>query len=290
LLVLAGFANGIAGPSASALLRQTVAGHRHGLAFGTQQAGAPTALLLAGLAVPLIAVPFGWRWAFVAATVIALGAALAAPPAPTPTSAEQPPPQRQHTEQRADRTDMALLLLATGAASAVGVGVVSFLVIFATHTGMTPSAAGLLLCGLSLAAILGRITFGLRAGRNQRDPLATAPALFLACSVAVTLLATGTTATTIAGALLMGGLGWTWHGVLTLAIVQRNEHAPIRAVGLLMSSVFAGAIIGPLLVGTLAAQTSFRAAWTACVILSLLPLAAVILVQRRARASVTRPS
>jgi predicted MFS family arabinose efflux permease len=284
LLVIAGISNALAGPAASALLRTTVAPRRHGLAFGTQQAGAPAGLFLAGLAVPVVAAPFGWRWAFAAVAVIALLAALAAPSAGSPViRASTPAPARRLPRGSSTRTALPPLLLATASASAVGVATVSFLVVYATHVGLSASAAGFLLGAVSLAAIVGRIAFGLRVDRGQRDPLRVAPFLLLACTVSVMLLATGVLPAVVAGALLMGGLGWTWHGVLTLAVVRQHDEAPVWAVGMFMASVFVGAILGPLLVGTLATQLSFSAAWWCCAALSLIPLRAMAVARRRSR-------
>jgi hypothetical protein len=61
LLVVGGLANAFGGPSVAALLKREVAVHRQGLAFGAQQSGATLASLRAELALPLVAIPFGWR-------------------------------------------------------------------------------------------------------------------------------------------------------------------------------------------------------------------------------------
>src|SRR5918997_2444623 len=79
LLLVGGVANALGGPSVSALLKREVAVRRHGLAFGAQQAGAPLGAVLAGLALPAVAIPFGWRWAFVGAAVVAMVAVACAP-------------------------------------------------------------------------------------------------------------------------------------------------------------------------------------------------------------------
>ena len=79
LLLLAAVGNAIAGPAVSALLKREVATHRQGLAFGAQQSGASLGALVAGLALPAVAIPFGWRWAYVGAAVLAVAAASLAP-------------------------------------------------------------------------------------------------------------------------------------------------------------------------------------------------------------------
>src|SRR5919108_4371174 len=67
LLVLGGVGNALAAPAASGVLDRHVPETRHGVAYGAMQAGAPVGALLAGLALPAVAIPFGWRWGVVAA-------------------------------------------------------------------------------------------------------------------------------------------------------------------------------------------------------------------------------
>ncbi|MGW5673308.1 MFS transporter, partial [Micromonospora sp. NPDC003776] len=77
LLALSAAANALGQLASNAALARHVPAHRQGLSFGVKQAAIPVSTLLAGAAVPTIALTAGWRWAFVAAA----GAALAALPA-----------------------------------------------------------------------------------------------------------------------------------------------------------------------------------------------------------------
>src|SRR5687767_8131172 len=88
MLVLAWFANSyvsllvilicgawcnVMGQLASNLtLARSVPAHRLGLSFGVKQAAIPMATLLAGAAVPAVALTIGWRWAYVIAAGLAL--------------------------------------------------------------------------------------------------------------------------------------------------------------------------------------------------------------------------
>lgn len=77
-LVVAGAANGAAQPAVNLYLTRGVSAGRQGLAFGIKQAGIPTATLLSGLAVPLLAIRFGWQAGFaVGAGLVALVALVA---------------------------------------------------------------------------------------------------------------------------------------------------------------------------------------------------------------------
>ncbi len=74
ILVVGGLANAAGQPAANLLLATEVPVKRQGLAFGAKQAAIPLSTLLAGLAVPLVALTVGWRFAFAGAAVIALAA------------------------------------------------------------------------------------------------------------------------------------------------------------------------------------------------------------------------
>ena len=70
-----GLANAVSHPAANLSLAREVPAGRQGLSFGIKQAAIPVATLLAGLAVPTIAVTLGWRWAFAGGAALALAVA-----------------------------------------------------------------------------------------------------------------------------------------------------------------------------------------------------------------------
>ena len=79
LLAVGGTAISFATPAANTLLLAGVPEGRRALAFGIAQSSLPGGLLLAGIAVPAVAEPLGWRLVFLGAAVLALLAAAAAP-------------------------------------------------------------------------------------------------------------------------------------------------------------------------------------------------------------------
>jgi len=276
LLLIGGAGNAVGGPAVSALLRREVAVERQGLAFGAQQSGASLGALLAGLSLPAVAIPFGWRWAFLVAAVLAVGAVALAPRA-----AESP---RASTRARppAGITSVHALALAAALASAAGVGFVSFLVLYSVHSGIGEGSAGLLLGAVSAAATLSRISLGALLDRRRQEPLGPVVAM-LALSVAgYLLLINGESAPIVIGAMLAGSLGWAWPGALTLAVVQRSPQAPAWAVGVMMTGLFAGAVTGPLIVGLLAEHDHFSAAWVVCAGFALLAAATTLATRRSA--------
>jgi MFS family permease len=276
LLLIGGVANALGGPSVSALLKREVAVHRQGLAFGAQQAGAPLGALLAGLALPAVAIPLGWEWAFVAAAALALLAVVFAPAAAGTAGPSAAGGRRPRTFTSVHALGMAAVL-----ASAAGVGFVSFIVTYAVDSGISEVAAGLLLAGVSLMATISRIAMGLFADRAGQEPLRPVATMLAASVAGYLLLIAGEPGVIAAAALLAGALGWAWPGGLTLAVVQRSPQAPGWAVGVMMTGLFVGAVTGPLLTGFLAEHDLFETAWIACAGLALLAAATIVATLRR---------
>jgi MFS family permease len=270
LLLIGGLANAFGGPSVSALLKREVAVHRQGLAFGAQQSGGSLGALLAGLALPAVAIPFGWRWAFLLVAALALASAALAPGGG----------DRRAVAARPVRPGglgtVHALAVAAALASAAGVGFVSFLVLYAVESGMSHAAAGLLLGAVSLAATVSRIGVGVFADRRGQEPLRPVAAMLAVSIAGYLLLIAGEPALIAVAAIVAGGFGWAWPGGLTLAVVQRSPGAPAWAVG----GLFSGAIAGPLLVGVLAQQEQFALAWSACASFALLAACTVLAARR----------
>ena len=276
-LVLAGLGNAIGGPAVSALLRRTVDTARHGLAFGAQQSGASIGALLAGVALPAVAIPFGWRWAYVVAAALAV-AAVALAPAPAPG---EPPRLRARSEPAPHHlTSIRALAVAATLASAAGVGFIAFLVTYSVDQGIGEGAAGLLLGAVSLTATISRVGLGVIADRSSGDPLRITAWVLAGSAAGYLLLIAGEPAVIVLAALLVGSIGWSWPGTLTLAVVFRRPEAPAWAVGVMMSGLFAGAAGGPLLVGLLAEHDHFTAAWSLCAGLALAAAATIALTRR----------
>lgn len=164
---------------------------------------------------------------------------------------------------------LAALTAAAALASAASVGMISFLVLYSVDHGIGEAPAGLLLGGMSLTATLSRVGLGMIADRSGRDPLRLTAVVLASSTVGYLLLITGEPAIIVVAALLVGGVGWSWPGTLTLAVVLRQPDAPAWAVGVMMSGLFAGAAGGPLLVGALAEHGAFAAAWALCAGLAL---------------------
>ncbi|MEU2612980.1 MFS transporter [Micromonospora sp. NPDC007271] len=258
LLGLSAAANALGQLASNAVLARHVPAHRQGLSFGVKQAAIPVSTLLAGAAVPTIALTAGWRWAFVAAA----GAALAALPAVP--RAEAAPARRTGTG-RAGRATGALVVvglaatLASGAANALG----TFLVDSSAGRGLSPALAGLTLTLGSAVCVLARIGAGWLADRRAAGHVALIAAMLVVGAVGLALLALTGPGPLVAGVVLGFGLGWAWPGLMNFAVVRLHPQAPAAATSITQTGVYAGGCLGPLALGTLAGALGYPTMWAA---------------------------
>jgi MFS family permease len=263
ILLFAALGNGLAAPAASGVLR--AAATRDGLAFGAQQAGGTLAPLAAGLALPLVAAPLGWRWAFGLAAAPALVVAL------TPAAvgvARVAGRGGAGTPGVAGRAPTLALSFAAGLASAAAMGTASFLVVYGVdEVGMADAAAGLVLAAVGITAAAGRIVLGAVADRPRSDPLAAVAAMLVISVAGYAMLIAGTRELVYAGAAVIGFAGWGWSGALAVALVRMLPDAP-SAVGSMMTGTFGGAVAGPVLVGVLAEHDRWDVSWIVCAALA----------------------
>src|SRR3712207_5672483 len=113
-LVLGGLANAVSHPATHLSLAREVPAGRQGLSFGIKQSAIPAATLLAGLAVPAIALTFGWRWAFAGGAALALAVAFLVPGGAPKRVVRRPEKAR---EKDARTAPLFLLALGTGLGS-----------------------------------------------------------------------------------------------------------------------------------------------------------------------------
>ncbi len=258
LLAVAGLVNAWAQPAANVLLTRTVAADRLGFALGLQKSAIPAGALLGGLAVPLIALTVGWRWAFVAGAVFGLAAAVHLPPGE--------PLIRRAVGRHGGVTDVSsrrllFLALGVGFGSAASNAMSSFLVSSGVEAGLGAALAGVLLTVGSIAGIGVRLLIGARADRYPGRSLIVIASMFLVASSAFLLLATESRRLFLLGTPLAFATAYAWPGLFHLAVVRSNPSAPAAATGLAMTGTLTGAVGGPVLFGAIADGVSYRAAW-----------------------------
>ena len=229
-----------------------------------KQAGVPGGTLLGGLAVPVIALTFGWRWAYAAGAVLAVSAVALVP---VGSAAPRPPVRRADSDDLPLRP-LVLLAVAVAFAAAANGSLATFLVSAGVEAGIGESEAGLILTVGSALGISSRLLAGYRADRRGGRHLPVVSLLLLGGSAGYLLLAPGGMVTHLAGAAVAFGSGWAWPGLFNLAIVRLNPAAPAAATGITQTAVYVGALSGPIAFGVIVDQVGYGWAWTVAAICS----------------------
>lgn len=258
-LAVAGISLAFMDPGLAILITRTTPSGRHGLAFGIKEASIPAATLLAGIAVPSIALTLGWRWAFTFG-LIPLAALLGTLPrldlGGAPRSADSP-----EVAPPAPRRAMLLVALGAAVASTAASGISVFLTESAVAMGMEPGPAGILLATGSVAGILTRIGTGARADRQPGTALGLISAMLAVGSAAMVLAALGGNVLLVVGTIGAFAGGWGWSGLLFLSLVRATPSTPGAGAGLGLAGLAIGNAAGPLAFGAVAENLSFSASW-----------------------------
>jgi predicted MFS family arabinose efflux permease len=273
----AGVPNALSQPASNEMIVSRVPLGRRGFAFAVKQSAIPLATLVAGLAVPAVALTVGWRWAFALAGVLGLAAALAVP-------------RMSWAGRRAEgaargSTGLLLVALATvtgmGAAAANAMG--TFVTVSAVDVGYDEAAAGLMLALGSAVGLVARLVAGAVADRARPDLLRMVTVMLALGSVGYALLALGHPVTFLVGLLLGFGAGWAWPGVFNFAVAARFPDRVTTATSVTQTGVYAGAAVGPLLFGLISQHAGTTAAWIAACAMTLAATLTLLGVRRVAR-------
>lgn len=270
-LVLGGFANAMGQPATNLSLAREVPQNRQGLSFGIKQSAIPTATLLAGLAVPLIALTVGWRFAFVGAAALALVVAFLVPP-----GRDAAGPSKERGSGDARTASLVLLAVGIGLGSTAATPLGAFVVESSVASGMREGTAGLLLALGSGSNILVRVVFGHLADGMSSGRLRIAAVMLGLGTVGFVMLATGSEGLLVVGTLIAFVAGWGWPGLFNFAIVKTSPAAPAAATGITQTGASAGAAVGPLMFGLVVEASSYTVAWALCGVLAFLAALAIL--------------
>ncbi len=268
-MAVGGLGNAIGQPAANLLLASRVAQHRHGLVFGIKQSAIPMATLLGGLAVPLLALTIGWRWAYVFLALAACVALLTIPavPSATPSPSLARRPHQRGRKPRAARLSNLVLVplivvsIAGGLAATVGNSLGAFVVSSAVEAGVAEATAGMLLALGSVVGLAMRVLLGWLADRSAFRPLRVMAVMLIIGGVGCLLLTADLLPVLALGTMLGFGAGWAWPGLFNLAVVRAHREAPARATGVTQTGVYVGAAAGPIVFGAAVESMGYDKAW-----------------------------
>jgi MFS family permease len=257
LLLVASLANSIGQLAANTALSQGIPRHRQGLVFGLKQCAVPMSTLLAGAAVPVFALTIGWRWAWGVAGLLAFASWFFV----------QPSKQVAPTGSRSRTATVPLVVIGVAATFAAGPcnALSTFLVSSSVEQKVAPAAAGLILTAGSALCMSSRIFLGWLADRRSSAgggrPIFLLAGMLAFGAIGMALLSIRGGVPLAAGTLLGFGLGWAWPGLMNLAVVQLHSSSPASATAITQTGIYVGAFIGPVVLGTVAAATSYRVTW-----------------------------
>jgi predicted MFS family arabinose efflux permease len=259
LLVVGGIAGTLMQSSSNLWLARTIEDRRMGLAFGLKQSGGPTAALLAGVAVPVVALAFGWRWTFAGFGAFAFVALLSVPRTGLRGVGRAAP-------SREGDVDLGpLLVLTAGAAvsTALSASFTGFAVTAAVQQGgLSESHAGIVFAVGAMTGIVTRVTLG-RWVDGRPDTRFGVPALLVgagALGFAVLSQGSGSPAAFMVAVPFSFATVWGWVGVFNYAVTRSNATSPAAATGITLVGSNVGVVVGPTVFGFLFAR-SFAVAW-----------------------------
>jgi MFS family permease len=257
-LAVAAVASALSSPTVNLGLARLIAPGQQGFAFGLKQAAVPAGTFVAGLAVPLIALTIGWRWAFGIAACAAIPLALTVPRDGRPVTrrADVAPAPREKLRP--------LLILAaaaglgTAATNAMGV----FFVVSAIDRGIAAGVAGLTLSLGGLVSVGARILTGWLADRRGRHHFPVVAGMMAVGALGMVGLAVADdVGWLILATIVAYGLGWSWNGLYDFALVRRMPERPATATGIAQTGKYLGGVAGPWLFGVTVEISGFRTAW-----------------------------
>jgi MFS family permease len=285
-LAIGGLGNAVAQPSANLGISELVTEQRLGLAFGIKQSSIPAATLLGGLAVPGIALVFGWRWAVAAAVALAVALLIWSQLTGRDTRGPARPVEGGPADKGLPRGGLVVLTIGgfLGSAAATPTGV--FLVDSAVASGVAPGTAGYLFAACSVLGLVSRVGFGWLADRHpDRSRYLFIANLLAGGAVGSGLLATGAIPLVVVGSLFAYGMGWAWTGLFHFAVIKDNRAAAASVTGFVQTGLSLGAATGPLFFGIVAQTFSYTAAWLTAGVLSLLAAVTIRISRRMVRRS-----
>ncbi|MPZ73940.1 MAG: MFS transporter [Nitriliruptorales bacterium] len=259
-LALGGLSHAILQVAANLLLTGAVPVNRQGLAFGIKQSAVPIATLTAGLALPVIGLTVGWRWAYAGAGLLALLTLVLQRRIAVP--AVVAPKTRRGPEYSVRRGPLIVLAVAVGAGAGAANAMAAFLVEFAVSWGMPASRAGLLLAVVSAIGLCARVGVGWIADIHGSAGFGAVAAMLVAGAVGFAALpVVGPELLIWVAAVVAFAAGWGWPGLFIFTVARQNPRAPAAATGVTQAGIFGGAVLGPLSFGFMVSSMSYTAAW-----------------------------
>lgn len=270
LMVIAGIMNAANQSSVNlALTRAKLP--RLGWSLAIKQSSMPFASVLAGIAVPAVALTIGWRYAFVGGAGVTL-LALVWVRRVLAADTHGPNRTRSSAALTSRRRDLVMAGVVGLFLAFVAGALNAWTVASGVAAGISEGNAGLMLSLGAAAGIAMRLFWGTRLDampeRQRWGPFWLAGVSTLVGAVGFALLGvrlmseTRSAATAhIAGTVLAFAGGWVWPVFTNFGIVRANHQAASAATGLSQTGVYLGLVLGPPVTGWIITSASMQAMW-----------------------------
>lgn len=283
-LVIGGFGFGIGSPTSNLILVADVPANRRGQSFGIKQSAPPAIGLFGGMAIPLIAIPFGWRAVFVSAACLApLVIAIALPRlfsnrrlkamlGTERTTARPVPPRRM---------SLTALIAVCGLGTFGVASLTAFAGLSIKQTGVPVSLTGVVIAFSSAVGLASRIVAGWWLDRRPITTLWPVLIMMVGSGVGLLFLATGHPVLSVVGTTISFVCSWGWPPLVLLLIVNNWAEQPARATGFLQIGTGIGSASGPLMFGILSTAFGYAAGWLTLVGVTSVAAVLVFVLQTR---------
>lgn len=258
----AGICNATAQLSANVFIARDLPVQRQGVGFAVKQSAMPGASLVAGLALPTVALTLGWRWVFVLGSAVAAGALVVIRmrlPADADRAGERRAGERE--EEPPPRGALGSLAVAAAFSTAAAITLGGFFVESAIDAGIDAGAAGLAFAVGSLISIVVRLGVGVAADRRPGNLLGVVAAMIALGALTSVWFTWRSPTVQLVGVPLAFGAGWAWPGLFNLSVVRAAPTFPGRATGITQTGTYVGGAAGPIVFGAVAETAGYTAAW-----------------------------
>lgn len=261
-----GLAFGPETPASSALLGRLARPEQHPVIFSVRQTGNQIGAMIGSLALPWLALvaPSAGYAAIIAIALAAAVVFLLLRPAydPLTRTSSASDPRAAWALLRQDHTvrDLALISLPF---SAMQLGLNAFFVTYLTGSlGLTHVAAGVMLGVAQAGGLIGRLSWGVVAGRlGAARPVIIGLGLGMAATacLAATLPVDISRPALAATAFLFGLTASGWNGVFLAEVARIAPEGRVgEATGAVLTASYAGLVSGPILIATISMLGSLR--------------------------------
>ncbi|TDT15745.1 putative MFS family arabinose efflux permease [Ilumatobacter fluminis] len=234
---------------------------RLGFAISIKQSGMPLASMLSGLAVPVIALTVGWRWAFVTVAAIGFGTAAAVMRVLGPYEAPDRETDDHHRRSGSPSTALLGAAVASGFLSFGAGALNAWVVESGVDAGLGEGVAGLMLAGGAALGVAIRLVCGVRLDRSPSLPFRRAGVIALVGATGVALLAVRSAPVHVIATLVGFAGGWIWPVFTNFGIVRTNAGRAAAATGITQTGVYVGVFVGPLASGVLIERAGYGPMW-----------------------------